>query len=150
MVRSIVFSFWCICLEIMQLSVWLKITHWKSVFKLYYLGPLQWHWHWYIYYIISSQNCFSSCRGRKVAKKKATRKMLTKHKGGKLLNRSANCGAAEGTQPQLVMVYGGGAAAGHCTVHRLRLSFVTISSLPTAAHWAHSGDRSSHLTCLVI
>ena len=30
--------------------------------------------------------------------------MLTKHKGGKLLNRSANCGAAEGTQPQLVMV----------------------------------------------
>ena len=49
------------------------------------------------------QNCFSSCRGRKVAKKKATRKMLTKHKGGKFLNRSANCGAAEGTQPQLVM-----------------------------------------------
>ena len=94
------------------------------------------------------QNCFSSCRGRKVAKKKATRKMLTKHKGGKLLNRSANCGAAEGTQPQLVMVaYGGGAAAGHCTVHRLRLSFVTITSLPTAAHWAHSSDLSSHLTC---
>ena len=63
------------------------------------------------------QNCFSSCRGRKVAKKKATRKMLTKHKGGKFLNRSANCGAAEGTQPQLVavVVYGCGAAAGHCT-----------------------------------
>ena len=74
--------------------------------------------------------------------------MLTKHKGGKLLNRSANCGAAEGTQPQLVVVYDGcGAAAGHCTVHRLRLSFVTITSLPTAAHGAHSGDLSSHLTC---
>ena len=70
--------------------------------------------------------------------------MLTKHKGGKFVNRAANCGAAEGTQPQLAVVAydGGGAAAGHCTVHRLRLSFVTITSLPTAAHWAHSGDRS--------
>ena len=98
------------------------------------------------------QNCFSSCRGRKVAKKKATRKMLTKHKGGKLLNRSANCGAAEGTRPQLVVVaYGGGAAAGHCTVCTGSVSPLLPSPhcplLPTDAHWAHSGDLSSHLTC---